>query len=107
MSTRLTYVTLDDDLIHGLDPSAITITNADADYPASCLQTEEMSDTARGTPPTKIQIDLGSGKAAAFWAILNHNITAGDVVVRSYSDAFTTPTGESVTIAVGSRDPAR
>jgi len=98
--TNLTYFTLADDLIEALAASAITITGPIADYPASNIRTIEMGETARGAIGGKIQITFPAGVSPRFWALLNHNIYAGDVTIRTYTTAFDssggpTPSGES------------
>ena len=105
MSTKLTYVTLEDDEIGSLAAVNVVLTNAVAGYPGSKVCTIEMADTARGTAP-KLQIDFRVAIAAKFWAVLNHNMIAGSSpVIASYSDAaFTTPTGESLTLTYRASD---
>jgi hypothetical protein len=101
--TKLTYFPLTDDLIEPLDASAITITGEQANYPAANVRTIEMGETARGTINGKIQITFPAGVAPRFWAILNHNLYAGDVTIRTYTTAFDTsggptPSGESCVV---------
>ncbi len=98
--TKLTYFTLADDLIEPLAAADITIAGPNADYPAANVRTIEMGETVRGTIGGKIQITFGAGVAPRFWAILNHNLYAGDVTIRTYTTAFDTsggptPSGES------------
>lgn len=109
MSTKLTYVTLEDDKVGDLAAANIVLTNAIEGYEGDHAGTIEMAETARGTPPTVLQIDFGVAIAAKFWGILNHNITAGDIIIRSYVDAFdtsggATPSGESLTLTYRAND---
>jgi len=97
---NLTYFTLTDDLIEPLAAADITITGAIADYPASNIRTIEMGETARGAIGGKIQITFGAGVNPRFWALLNTNLRAGDVTIRTYTTDFLssggpTPSGES------------
>ncbi len=94
--TKLTYFPLADDLIEPLAAADITITGPNADYPAANARTIEMGETARGTLGGKIQITFPAGVSPRFWAILNHNLYAGDVTLRSYADAFTTSGGPTL-----------
>jgi hypothetical protein len=98
MTTKLTYVTLIDDLIGSLGAADIEFINEIADYPGTKITTIEMADTARATPPTKLRLNFGVDKYARFWAILNHNIIDGDLLITSYNDEFVTPSGESMVI---------
>jgi len=94
--TKFTYFPLDDDLIGPLAAGAITLTGALADYPGANVRTIEMGETARSAVPIaggKIQITFAAGVAPRFWALLNHNITAGDVTIRNYSTAFNSSGG--------------
>ena len=98
--TNLTYFTLTDDLIEALAVSAITITGPLTDYPASNIRTVEMGEVARGAVGGKIQITFPTGVSPRFWALLNTNLRAGDVTIRTYTTDFLssggpTPSGES------------
>jgi len=98
---RTSYVTTDDDLIGALDAANVTIETADADYPASRLQSIPMAKAARGTDPgsgVNIKIDFGENVRPKFWSLLNTNIASGEPVVYSYNDAFITPSGETLNI---------
>jgi hypothetical protein len=98
MATKLSYFTLSDDVIGPLVDASVVMVNAVTGYPGSKVKTIEMADTARGTATAKLQFTLTSPVAAKFWAILNHNITAGDPIIRAYTDAgFTTPSGDTIT----------
>jgi len=104
---NLAYVAHDDDLVKDLAGSAITILTADSDYPDTNFQTIPMGDVARATDPgagVKIQLDMGSSKKVNFWSLLNHNIASGNPVVKTYNDAFITPSGETKTITYRALD---
>jgi len=104
---NFTYVAHDDDLVKDLAASAITILTEDTDYPETKIQTIPMADTARATDPgagIKIRLDFGSNKNIAFWSILNHNIASGNPVVKTYNDAFSTPSGETKTMTYRALD---
>lgn len=104
--TKLTYFPLDDDLIGPLTAGSVALTGVIAGYPGANTRTIEMGETARSAVPIaggKLQFTFAAGIAPKFWALLNTNITAGDVTVRNYSDAFTTP-DESRTISFRALD---
>ena len=94
--TKLTYFPLADDLIEPLAAYDVTITSPVPSYPASNVRTIEMGETARGAVGNKIRITFPAGVAPRLWAILNHNLYAGDVTIRSYADAFTTSGGPTL-----------
>jgi hypothetical protein len=97
--TKLTYFTLADDLIEPLAAASITLTGAIAGYPGSNIRTTEMGETARSSVPVaggKLQITFGAGVAPRLWALLNTNVTAGDVALKSYSTAFDTSGGPTL-----------
>ncbi len=94
--SNIAYVSLEQDLVGALSDAAITIVTADADYPASNLKTQPMADSARGTGAgIKIRFDMGKNYNVRFWGYLNHNISSGNWVIRTYDDAYATPSGES------------
>lgn len=97
---NFSYVPLTHDLI-ALDSTDIVIVDAVANYPASELKTIPMGITARGTDPGSgitIKLDFNMLVQPKFFGIFNHNITSGNVVVYSFNDAWTTPSGETLII---------
>jgi len=97
---NLSYVPLTADLIEDLTGADITIETAVANYPSSELLTIPMGTTARGTDPgggVRIKIDFGALVRPKFWALLNTDITSGNVVVYATNAAWA-PTGETLII---------
>ena len=99
--SNLAYFPLADDLIEDLDAAAIWIYDEDPAYPEEKIQNIPMADTARATIPSGgvvVRLNFGENRIPRFWAFLNHNITAGNWIIRSYDDAFITPSGEEQTV---------
>jgi len=88
---NLSYVPLTEDLI---EDATVTTSTADADYPATELQTIPMGTTARITDPgggELIKIDFGANVNPKFWSLLNTDISSGNPLITSYTDAWITP----------------
>ena len=88
---NFSYVPLTEDLV---EDATVTILTPDADYPATELQTIPMGTTARATDPgggEVIRIDFGGNVNPKFWTLLNTNISSGNPLITSYTDAWTTP----------------
>ncbi len=86
---NLSYVPLTDDLIADLAAADFVIETADADYPATELQTIPMGTTARATDPTggeRIKIDFGANVNPKAWFLLNHNISSGNPLISSWDN---------------------
>lgn len=97
---NMAYLALVDDWVGALSAGAVTAVTEDADYPIANIRTIPAGDTARVTGASpKIRIDFGVNRAPGAIAFLNHNISAGDWLVRSYDDAYSTPSGESAAVA--------
>ena len=89
-SKNFSYVPLTDDLI---EDATVTILTPDTDYPATELQTIPMGTTARATDPgggEVIRIDFGENVNPKFWSLLNTDITSGNPLITSYTDAWIT-----------------
>lgn len=94
------YFSREQDLIKDLAGAFITIVDGVADYPNINLRTLPMADTARGISPgagsgIKFRFDFGQDFNVRFWGFLNHNITSGAARIKTYNDAFATPSGEA------------
>ena len=96
--SNLAYVPLTDDLIADLAAADFVIETADADYPATELQTIPMGTTARATDPTggeRIKIDFGAEIDPKFWGLLNHDIESGNPLISSWNNADWTGLSET------------
>lgn len=104
----LCYVPLTLDLVRDLASSAITIGNEDSDYPDTNIGTDSMADVARTTSipagGCTIRLDFGSNVIPRFWGFLNHNVRKGNWTIKSYNDAYVTPSGESRVVTLRDLD---
>ena len=96
--SNLAYVPLTEDLIEDLAAADFVIETADADYPATELQTIPMGTTARATDPgggERIKIDFGANVSPKAWFLLNHDIESGNPLISSWNNADWTGLSET------------